>query len=625
MTLTGGGSQTIELAAGEAREVAFPAVAGVPGEAKVRFAVRGRGEGAEDGVEAVVPVRYPAPEEQIVSSGALTFQDPGLWRKMVLPQGVSKQTGELEVELSSSAYGELLPGLSYLVGYPYGCVEQTTGRTLPLVLLEDTLKEWDTPGMSAGKTREYAQAGVDRLLSMQTSHDGGLGYWPGAEVSHPWGSVYGGLAVVRARQRGYKASDEQVKALTDYLRAVMRGQVQAERWWSPEAMAATSAFAAWVLAEANEGEPSYHEHLFNTRAQLPVWARGFLAMAIHKQRSGGALTDRGDQLVKTLVDELLASAQSDGRTATVAGELDADRYWMTMDSPVRANAVALMTLLRVRANDPLVPQLAQWLLEARTGGRWISTQDNAFAVMALAEYLQTVEREAPQYDVVVGLGSKVLATQSMRGRSLQVKRVRVPMAELAKAEGALLTVTRQGEGGPLYYTLRLRHAQEAGRSVESHEGFSVKREYLHAEGAEAGQPVERVKAGQLVVVRLTVVAPVARRYVVVEDPLPAGFEPISLSFETSAGAARRAMDGVSRRDDDGSYDAWWWRPSFDHSEQRDDRVLLFADNMEPAVYVHTYLVRATTPGTFMAAGTRAAEMYHPQVFGAAPDRVVEVR
>jgi uncharacterized protein YfaS (alpha-2-macroglobulin family) len=137
--------------------------------------------------------------------------------------------------------------------------------------------------------------------------------------------------------------------------------------------------------------------------------------------------------------------------------------------------------------------------------------------------------------------------------------------------------------------------------------------------------VERVKAGQLVVVRLTIVAPVARRYVVVEDPLPAGFEPISLSFETSAGAARRAMDGVSLRDDDGSYDAWWWRPSFDHSEQRDDRVLLFADNMEPAVYVHTYLVRATTPGTFMAAGTRAAEMYHPQVFGAAPDRVVEVR
>jgi hypothetical protein len=30
-------------------------------------------------------------------------------------------------------------------------------------------------------------------------------------------------------------------------------------------------------------------------------------------------------------------------------------------------------------------------------------------------------------------------------------------------------------------------------------------------------------------------------------------------------------------------------------------------------------------GMFMAPGTRAAEMYHPEVFGAAPDRVVEVR
>jgi alpha-2-macroglobulin len=617
LTLESGGKQTIELAAGEAREVSWPAVAGAPGEARVRFAVRGRGEGATDGVEVVVPVRYPAVEEQIVSSGQLTMQEPGLWRKLVLPQGITKQSGELEVELSSSAYGELLPGLSYLVDYPYGCVEQTTGRTLPMVLLEDTLKEWDTPGVKAGRLHAFAQSGVDRLISMQVS-SGGLGYWPGADKAHPWGSVYGGLALVRAQQRGYAVPEPEQERLMEYLRQVMRAQVQTERWWTAETMATTSAFAAWVLAEAGKGEPSYHEHLYTTRWQLPPWSLGMLAMAIHKQRGGGALTDRSAEQVKVLVDEMLAGVVVDGGSASIGGAYDAERYWMTMDSSVRANAVALMTLLRVRASDPLVGQLARGLLEVRQGGRWISTQDNAFAVMALAEYLQTVEREAPEYDVVVGLGERVLATQTMRGRSTQIKRVRVPMAELAGAEGRLLTVTRQGKGGPLYYTLRLRHAAEAGSAAELHHGFSVKREYLHGEGELAGQPVERVKAGQLVSVRLTVVAPSARRYVVVEDPLPAGFEPISLSFATTGGAERRAVEGAQEPD-------WWWRPSFDHTEQRDDRVLLFADNMAAGIYVHQYLVRATTTGTFMAPGTRAAEMYHPEVFGAAPDRVVEVR
>jgi uncharacterized protein YfaS (alpha-2-macroglobulin family) len=41
--------------------------------------------------------------------------------------------------------------------------------------------------------------------------------------------------------------------------------------------------------------------------------------------------------------------------------------------------------------------------------------------------------------------------------------------------------------------------------------------------------------------------------------------------------------------------------------------------------VFTYLVRATTAGTFVAAPTHAEEMYEPEVFGRTATTVVEVK
>jgi uncharacterized protein YfaS (alpha-2-macroglobulin family) len=38
----------------------------------------------------------------------------------------------------------------------------------------------------------------------------------------------------------------------------------------------------------------------------------------------------------------------------------------------------------------------------------------------------------------------------------------------------------------------------------------------------------------------------------------------------------------------------------------------------------TYTVRATTPGTFIAAPTKAEEMYHPETFGRSSSATVVV-
>jgi hypothetical protein len=616
--LTGTQKRIVDVRAGKPVEVKFPGVVGSPGDAKFRFvATAVDGFEGSDSVEMTIPVKFPAVTRSVVESGTVKNKDGKgygtTWRRIDLPDDIRADTGSLDIELSASAMSELLPGLHYLVGYPYGCVEQTTGRTLPLVAMTQITGAFDMPGIPQADVKKFAQSGVDRLFTMQTP-DGGLGYWPGDGEAHPWGSAYGGLALVRASTTdGLTVDEDKLDKLLDYLRGVLRGEVETPSYWSSNDLAVVQPFASYVLALAGAPEPSYHELMFENRASLPDFGKALLALAII-EASGPAT------MVDALVSDLLAEAQIDGAEASLVGEYE-DQWWMSMHSSVRSSALALMVLMQSRPNDALVGKFARGLLRARKGSRWMSTQENAFAILALTEYFDQVEAEEPDYYVVVGLGEQTLHSERIAGRDLTPRRISIPMKELAQRQGEVLAIMRDGKGGPLYYTIRLNYVEAKPPTTNFDNGFTLMREYLSAEGPDEGQPVGDLRAGQLIAVRLTLVVPEDRHYVALEDPLPSGLEPVNTSFATSSMRESREV-GNDTEDDD-----WWWYPAprFDYIEQLDDRVLLFADDLSNGVYTHTYLARATTIGKFSVPSARVEEMYDPETYGRSDAFTITVR
>jgi uncharacterized protein YfaS (alpha-2-macroglobulin family) len=64
---------------------------------------------------------------------------------------------------------------------------------------------------------------------------------------------------------------------------------------------------------------------------------------------------------------------------------------------------------------------------------------------------------------------------------------------------------------------------------------------------------------------------------------------------------------------------------FDHIERHDDRVQLFATRLDEGRHEFSYIVRATTAGTFRTAPAHAEEMYEPEVFGRTETAVIEVQ
>src|SRR5690554_2598401 len=600
LTLTGEDRKTITLKAGANQEVAFPVRAGLPGEAKIRFVATGVEHPAgNDSVEITLPIKYPAAQDTYIQTGTLaldaSWAKPKMQRRIELPDTIRKDVGGLEITLASWRIAELLPGLDYLVEYPYGCAEQVTSRVLGLIAMRDVAAGLELPGLSAADIETRARAGIQRVLAQQT-RDGGIAYWAGQSRAHDWASAYAALSVVRARaDAAYKFDAKQYLDLLEYLRGILRKENPKPDDGLRSALA-TKAFAAWVLAEAGVPEPAYHEELYSKRHNLPRFAHLLLAMAMH---SAGATPDYRDELLDKILADVEVDLGGDGGAATLRGVDYEDRYgWQIWQSPTRENAIALIALLRMRPDDALIPKFAQGLLRKRQNGYWGSTQDTAFALMALGEYFGRAQQGEPDYEVLIGTGQKVVAAERFEKLEIRPRRVFIPMKDLANFEGKLLTIMQKGSGGPLYYSAKLTSAPTEPPTGAFDGGFHLKREYVAVDGPYAGKLIDTVRPGQVVKIRLTLTVPEERHYVAVEDPLPAGFEAINTSFETTS----QARVDEHLRPDPGAYYDWWsyWMMSFDYSEQHDDRVTLFKSDLSPGIYRHAYLARASTPGKFTA-------------------------
>jgi uncharacterized protein YfaS (alpha-2-macroglobulin family) len=275
------------------------------------------------------------------------------------------------------------------------------------------------------------------------------------------------------------------------------------------------------------------------------------------------------------------------------------------------------------------------LLAARRGGTWRNTQETAWALVALDAYRKAQESAVPDFTARVFLGEAEIGDTAFKGRSLAEPRISVPAARLATVAGAALGFTVEGQGR-LFYEARLRYAKKALPREGLERGFYVKKtlRVVTPEGLDEAlrtTPAASARAfhgSDLVLGDVVVVTPSPREFVVVDDPLPAGFEAVDARLATTGSAAnidaaeaRAAADGDD--DDDEAAKGGALGSQFIR-EIRDDRVLFFVDHMAAGMFHYRYLARATSLGSFVVPPTKAEEMYTPEVFGRTGAEVVQV-
>lgn len=616
--LTGPATQRLTVGPGGSVDVRFAAVARRVGAARVQVSVT-MGEHT-DAFESVVPVSAPAPSETV----AAFAQTTDTWTQPVeIPASLVPTAGGLAIDWASTALVGLGGGVGYLANYPYQCAEQKASAAFAFLLAADLGNAFSVGGVAPADYRTRATTLLQELPSFQCG-DGGFALWPGDSCySSPYLSAYILHVIRTGRDLGIVPDQAVVDRALDYLEGQLAStdpprQVEMVPVWS-----ASHAFAVKVLAEWGRTTDSHITRLVAAADRMPVFALSYLLDAL------AAAKDRGPRYQAVLA-RVTNALRVEGDQAHVQ-ELNADALGWIWHSNTRATALVLNGLVRRgdagTADDPgpIVPGLVRWLLAAQRNGHWGDTQSNATTLEAMVAYYRAFERETPDMTATATLGTRRLGTATFRGRSVVAQRLQVAMPDLLRAVAAgsssALTLSRTGTGR-LYASARLTFTPLTPPPARD-QGLRVERLYERFVEDGDGPVSTSFAAGDLVRVVLRVTTPQERRYVAVVDALPAGFEAVDGFFRTTASDLAREASVTG--DAGGS---WWTRlqrGGFDHVEKHDDRVQLFATRLSDGTHEFSYLVRATTAGTFTAAGPSAELMYAPEVNGRAAATTVIVR
>jgi uncharacterized protein YfaS (alpha-2-macroglobulin family) len=506
----------------------------------------------------------------------------------------------------------------YVEEYPYESTEQTISRFLPRLALYRAINKLglpDTLGLG-GILPGLVTRSIQRLYRGQ-NWDGGWGWWFG-DTSNPEITAYAFFGLAEAREAGFAVDDYVLERASQFLRNYLNEPTDVLHPQNPD----TRAFMLFALAEAGEGNLGLTNALAERPEALSNYGKAFAAMALLE------LTDNPSNFrIQALISDLTNAAIL-SNTGTHWQEEEED--YRTMNSTTRSTAIVLNALVRVRPDHPLVDSTVRWLMIARRDGHWETTQETAMSLLALTDFLEASGELEADYSYQVRVNGETLSEKEIEASDLgESEKLVVSVRDLLIGEDNEVDIARApaDSEGRLYYTMHLRYFPPAEEVEAANYGVGVSREYLPVDGAEG--KIESAALGDMVKVRLTLVAPTDLHYVVVEDHLPAGLEPIDTSLKTTSSEIRQMMLDEQRESaSERRGGCGWWlyhRSFFNHVDMRDNRVVLFATYLPRGVHEYVYFLRATTAGQYRVMPAQAYEMYFPEVWGRTDGAVFSVR
>lgn len=520
----------------------------------------------------------------------------------------------LEVTMSPSLASVLLESLPYLIEYPYGCTEQTMSRFLPAVVVAKSLKEMGislediakrrsalenrdalardrsvAPVYTSAQLERVVDAGLKRLESMQNT-DGGWGWWSNDRSAvHLTSYVVFGLAM--AKEAGVEVPEAMIFGGVAFL----------EREVKEETELNLRATAAVALAKAGRKPTKLLEWIFPRRDDLTVYTKAQLALAL--KWSGR------DADAATMIRNLGDFVKEDAENGTCRWP-NGSNWWYWYSDEIETNAFMLMALSEIDAESKYKEPLAKWLVANRTGNRWNSTRDTAYAVLGLVKFMKTTGELDPNFDATLSYAGRQIANVHVDRDNMFAFENRFYVRGDAVLSGEFPLVCDKRGKGSLYVTSRFTvysledkitaagHEIEVGRKYflltpyEEEEVRGDKKVKVLKHKKELLADNARVQAGQEIEVELTMKVANNYEYIMIEDPKVSGFEPVALK---SGGQ--------------------WEGGLCSNMELRDERVVFFVTWLQEGSHTLSYRVRAEVPGTLAGMPTRAVAMYAPRLGG----------
>lgn len=508
--------------------------------------------------------------------------------------------------VSGSPFVRMSQGLQYLLRYPYGCVEQTSSGLLPLAALREIIRKEQVPDITTAETDKFIKPGIDRLFSMQTTA-GGFGYWSGDQQPHKWGSIYALTAITRAKLAGFDLPAERMDRAINYLKNTIKDSGKTEYTFR--------AFGAYILALNSRLDQETFNWVFENIDSQPREAAMLILMS--------------GKISKFLPDE----AAKVKLRAIMGRPIGADRVSDEFYARYREPAISLLAATLILPGEEITDRVAARLMGGMNPeGIWTSTSDTGWSLLALNEYFSGGKTDSSPTTVTVRHGGKVVESFTLDPKGYRT--IALDPREFLKNPAFTITA---GTDQTLLYRLALTFPRTDYAKNGYSNGFDIHKTIKNTDGTNT------IRVGDIVEVRLKInIKNRDSNYVVIDDPLPAGFVAINSAIKTEEqiiAKKRQGRDIVGGEGDesDGEFGEgfgwsdWYWDPAGYYKftpnffEIRNDRVLAFRNRTWNGIYEYSYYARAVCEGEFVMPSTKIQLMYNPEVVAYTPQGRVAIK
>lgn len=615
--------ETVKLGAYKRAVVYVPLVAGRVDAKRdvahgdIHFTIEASDASDGDGMEYTLPVNKMRSLETAANYGTITGDKAE--ESIAFPDKIHTDVGSVSVVVAPSVIGNVVGAFKYLRDYPYFCWEQILTKGVMAshyknlrAYLPDSFTWKEADGMPESMLKSAA--------SFQAPNGGMCYFIADDRYADPYLSAYTALAFNWLRHSGYTIPESVENKLHGYLLDYLKRDAAPE-FYSQGMNSTVRAVALAALAENKKVDKSdidrYRQHV----KEMSLFGKTHFLLA-------AMLVGGEDEAVDETAKAILAHANETGGKFVFSEELD-DSYSRILSSPMRENCAILDVFTHLGETEKgkdLVNDLPFKLVRTITqtrGGRdyWQNTQENMFCMNALIDYSRIYEKVKPAMKVTASMDDKAFGKtefKDLRDKSATFER---PIEDGDAGRKAKVAIDKSGDGR-LYYATRLAYAPMSDFANPTNAGIEVHREYSVERNKEwvLLKNPQKIQRGELVRVDIYLSLAAPRNFVVVDDPVPGGLEPVNRDLANTsmvdANKGEFAAAGGSwflKFSDWRSYNSSRW--SFYHQELRHDSVRFYSDYLPAGNYHLSYTAQAIAEGQFATMPEMAQEMYDPDVYG----------
>jgi uncharacterized protein YfaS (alpha-2-macroglobulin family) len=588
-------------------------------EGEMRLHIRAGDTQDHDALEMPLTIARPRNQAlRVAATYGMTNADE-VKESIAFPTGIRPDLSHLSVVATPTVIGGLEGVFMYMRDYPYACWEQKLTRGLMAAhyrsltaYLSDTL-QWP-------ESQELPERTLALAANYQTPSGGMAYYTPEDQYVSPDLSAYTALAFTWLRARGYAIPTTVEARLHDYLLSYLRHD-NAPDFYSRSMRGTIQAVALAALAPSgkvgHEDMQRYHTQV----REMSLFGKAHYLLALTQVVGTAAMQAE-------VLDLIRAHANETSGKLVFSEEVDA-AYKRILDSSLRSNCAMLSAFLASQESHqgrPTASDVPSKLVRTITQTRqnrthWATTQENIFCMNALSAFSRIYEPDQPDLTLRAYLEQDKLGEAQVQTYKAPAVDFQHPLQIADVGRQATLTLTREGQG-QVYYAVRLFYAPAELQTQAVNAGFEVHREYSVERGRGwmlLPSPMH-LRLGELVKVDLYVSLPAARNFVVLDDPVPGGLEPVNRDLATASKVdADKAIVPHAQESFWFRYNDWrafgYARWSFYHKELRHHAVRFYSEYLPAGRYHLSYVAQAIAPGEFAVMPLRAEEMYNPETYG----------